>query len=118
MAALPLLVYALSAVYLYFVWFPEQTTRIAHVVGVGRGADLLFRCWLLASLIVMFNLHIKANEQLQMLTDLAWALALANRTARDQACGRRTGLKKDPECDDTSNWRGGGWRTAGSGRSG
>jgi hypothetical protein len=28
---LPLLVYALSGVGLYFVWFPEQTTRIAHL---------------------------------------------------------------------------------------
>jgi hypothetical protein len=74
---LPVLVYALTAAGLYFVWAPEQTTRIAHLVGVGRGADLLFYCWLLASLIVMFNLHIKLNEQLQMLTDLARALSLA-----------------------------------------
>jgi len=61
-----------------FVWFPDQTTAIAHFVGVGRGADLLFYCWLLASSIIMFNLHIKANEQLQMLTDLARAWALAS----------------------------------------
>jgi len=74
---LTLLVYALSGAGLYFVWFPDQTTAIAHFVGVGRGADLLFYCWLLASSIIMFNLHIKANEQLQMLTDLARALALA-----------------------------------------
>ena len=79
-----LVVYALSAAGLYFVWFPEQTTMIAHVVGVGRGADLLFYCWLLASLIVMFNLHIKANEQLRMLTDLARALALGGPAS--QAC--------------------------------
>jgi hypothetical protein len=74
---LALSVYAVTGAGLYFVWFPEQTTVIAHFVGVGRGTDLLLYCWLLASLMVMFNLHLKSNEQLQMLTEVARALTLA-----------------------------------------
>jgi hypothetical protein len=85
MLRVSLLVYALTVIGLYFVWFPDKTTVIAHFFGVGRGTDLLLYCWLLASLTVMFNLHLKCNEQLQMLTDLARALTLATATANSQS---------------------------------
>jgi len=44
---LPLLVYALSGVGLYFVWFPEQTTRIAHLVAVAAAlfCSFIAGCW-------------------------------------------------------------------------
>jgi small membrane protein len=84
---LALSVYALTGAGLYFVWFPNQTTAIAHLVGVGRGTDLLLYCWLLASLMVMFNLHLKSIEQLRMLTDLARALTLATAPA-DPSSGK------------------------------
>jgi hypothetical protein len=85
MVGVSLSVYALTFIGFYFVWFPHQTTLIAHLVGVGRGTDLLLYCWLLASLIVLFNLHLKSTEQLQMLTDLARAVTLAAATVTDES---------------------------------
>ena len=62
----------------YFVWLPEQTTQLAQAVGIGRGADLVFYVWLLISFILMLNLHVKFNRNLELLTDLARQMALAN----------------------------------------
>jgi len=62
---------------LYFVWVPSQTTRLAEFVGIGRGVDLILYTWVAISLIVILNLHLKLRTQLEMITVLARAIALA-----------------------------------------
>ena len=45
----------------YFVWFPNEATAIAMILGVGRGADLLMYCWIIVTIIVVLNLHLKLH---------------------------------------------------------
>jgi small membrane protein len=72
-----------SIVGIYFVAFPEQTARLAHLVGVGRGADLVLYCWLVISLAITINLQFKILSLQGMITVLARELALLS--ARDAA---------------------------------
>jgi hypothetical protein len=69
---------------LFFVWVPSATTYVAELVGIGRGADLIFYLWVCISLILLLNLHLKLRTQQEMITQLARAIALASVvTARD-----------------------------------
>lgn len=64
------------AVGMYFVWFPEQTNRIADFVGVGRGADLVLYCWILVMLVVVLNLYLKTRRLDAAITKLARHIAI------------------------------------------
>ena len=61
---------------LYLVWFPSQANVLAEVAGVGRGADLILYLWVLISLLIVFNLHLKLRAQMELLTELAREMAL------------------------------------------
>jgi hypothetical protein len=61
---------------LYFVWFPTHATVLAELVGVGRGADLILYMWVLISLLILFNLHLKLRSQMELITELAREVAL------------------------------------------
>ena len=63
---------------LYFVWIPAHATWLAELVGIGRGVDLVLYVWVVISLIVLLNLHLKLRAQKEMITILARELALAN----------------------------------------
>jgi hypothetical protein len=65
---------------IYFAWFPDSTARVAHLVGVGRGTDLMLYVWLLASGFLFLVLHLKLVTQDRKLTELARAIALAQVT--------------------------------------
>jgi len=66
---------------LYFVWIPAHATWLAEHVGVGRGVDLILYLWVVISLIVLLNLHLKLRVQNEMITVLARELAIANARA-------------------------------------
>ncbi len=61
---------------IYFVWFPESTNELAHIVGVGRGADLVIYCWLIISLIIPMNLQFKILQLQSAITILVREQAL------------------------------------------
>ena len=61
---------------IYFVLVPERTNDLAHLVGVGRGADLILYCWLVISLVVSVNLQFKILRLQGLITELARAIAL------------------------------------------
>ena len=65
-----------AAAGLYFVWFPSHTNVLAEFVGIGRGADLILYLWVLISLLVLFNLHLKLRSQMELITELAREVAL------------------------------------------
>jgi hypothetical protein len=67
-----------AAMGMYFIWSPQQTTVLAHAVGVGRGTDLILYVWLIASLLISVNLHLRLRREARRITDLARAIALAN----------------------------------------
>jgi hypothetical protein len=63
---------------LYFVWVPAHATRLAELVGIGRGVDLILYLWVVISLIILLNLHLKLRAQMEVITALARELALSS----------------------------------------
>lgn len=59
------------------VWLPETATAIAHALGIGRGADLLFYCWVIITFVLLLNLHFKLRRHNDQLTVLVRELAIA-----------------------------------------
>lgn len=72
-----------SAVGIYFAWVPDDLSRIAHALGVGRGADLLLYIWVVVSFLALVALMLRLRLLNEQLTELARKLALA--TARNGA---------------------------------
>ncbi len=73
---------------LYFVWFPTHATALAAWIGIGRGVDLILYTWVGISLILLLNLHLKLRAQMETITKLARAVAIANAKPGDEAGGR------------------------------
>lgn len=67
---------------IYFVLIPERTNQLAHLVGIGRGADLILYCWLVISLIVCVNLQFNILRLQRLITQLAREITL--RAAQDE----------------------------------
>jgi hypothetical protein len=67
-----------AAAGLYFVWLPAHATWLAALVGIGRGVDLILYVWVVISLVVLLNLHLKLRSQLELITALARKIAIAN----------------------------------------
>ena len=63
---------------LYFVWVPAHATALAEFAGVGRGVDLIIYIWVVISLLVLLNLHLKLRAQTEALTGLARAIAIGD----------------------------------------
>lgn len=61
---------------LYFVWAPTQANVLAHAIGIGRGADLIFYCWGIISLALLLNLHFKVRSHMELVTKLARKIAI------------------------------------------
>src|SRR5438094_9671696 len=62
---------------LYFVWVPEHANALAAFAGIGRGADLIVYTWVVISLLIMRNLHLKLRPQPDMRSRLACGLAIS-----------------------------------------
>lgn len=65
----------------YLVLLPEHAMDIAHFFGVGRGADLVFYVWILLSLAVLLNMHLKLRQHNERMVNLVRALALRDAAA-------------------------------------
>lgn len=79
------IIFMTAVVGIYFVIFPGKTTSIATFLGVGRGTDLIFYCWLVIGLVISMNLQFKILELQEITTELTRELAIrdpikANRT--------------------------------------
>ena len=68
----------------YIVWAPGDANYLAHLIGIGRGADLLLYVWVLISCAVLLLLYLNLREQSQLITALARRMALAE-TVREEA---------------------------------
>lgn len=66
------------------VWYPNMTTRIAHAVGVGRGADLMLYGAVIVLLLLVFHLHVAHDRLERQLTELIREQALRD-FERDQS---------------------------------
>ena len=65
-----LLLSAFSGLAIYFILFPSQTNTIAHKLGVGRGADLLFYTCILLFLFIILKLFARIKRLENTLTEL------------------------------------------------
>jgi hypothetical protein len=61
----------------YFVWVPAHATRLAEWAGVGRGVDLILYTWVVISLLILLNLHLKVRAQMQLITTLTRQMGIA-----------------------------------------
>ena len=61
---------------LYLVWLPSHATWLADQVGIGRGVDLVLYIWVIISLLVMLNLHLKLRSQMEVITVLMREVAI------------------------------------------
>ncbi|UVF18421.1 DUF2304 domain-containing protein [Microvirga terrae] len=65
-----------SLIGIFFVIAPEWTNYLAHWVGVGRGADLVFYVFVVLTLAAVFNLHLQIRANAEVTTELARMIAL------------------------------------------
>jgi hypothetical protein len=65
-----------AAAGLYFVWHPSHAGALAEFAGIGRGVDLIIYTWVVISLLVLLNLHLKLRAQTESLTALARTIAI------------------------------------------
>lgn len=61
---------------LWMTWSPDTATEIANIIGVGRGADLIFYMWMLISIIVVLILYLRMLYLSRLITKLARHIAL------------------------------------------
>lgn len=59
-----------------FVWNPALSTDLALAIGVGRGADLVFYCFIVIGLILSFWLYIALISVRRQITVLAREVAI------------------------------------------
>ena len=71
---------------IYAVLRPDDTTWVAHQIGVGRGTDLVLYLLVVAFVFGMLNTYLRQREISNHLTDLARTVALrdAELTNRDR----------------------------------
>ncbi len=56
--------------------FPDVTSFVAHLLGIGRGADLIIYASLLISFYLIFRLYVALTRLEQEVTELVRAIAL------------------------------------------
>ncbi len=72
-----LVMYAVIIAGIFFLWSPDVSTQLAHLLGIGRGADLIYYVWIILSLAVFINIHLKLRENVTLVTQLARQIAIA-----------------------------------------
>ena len=58
------------------IWHPKWANSLAVWVGVSRGADLMFYIWIVISMFVILNLHIRNRVVDRKLAAIVRELAL------------------------------------------
>lgn len=66
-----------------FILFPEWTNIIAHKLGVGRGADLVFYLCILLFAFVILKLYARLRRLEKMITDLVRKETLEDHTPKN-----------------------------------
>jgi small membrane protein len=60
----------------YAVIRPNDTSKVAHLFGIGRGADLLLYLLIITFVFAVINFYLRIRESEQRVTDLARAVAI------------------------------------------
>ena len=70
-----LFIFALGVV---FVLLPDFTNRVAHILGIGRGADLLLYFSVIGGFLVLVLINAKFKKLERALTEIARRQAILN----------------------------------------
>ncbi len=62
---------------LVFIWYPDLTNMLAKLVGVGRGADLIYYIWIIIIMFALLNLHIRNRFNDRKIAAIVREIALA-----------------------------------------
>jgi small membrane protein len=62
------------------ITFPDATSFLAHVLGIGRGADLIIYASLLISFYLILRIHLMLARLEQEITEIVRAVALERLT--------------------------------------
>lgn len=73
-----------SSLAIFFILLPEHTNTVAHRLGVGRGADLLFYICILLFLFIVMKLFSRIRRIETMLTQLVRREAKENAAFLDE----------------------------------
>jgi hypothetical protein len=73
---------ALIAVGIIAVLSPESTNQVAHVLGIGRGADLLLYLTVVAFVFVSLNVYLKFRDLEHDLAQIARSVAILDAEMR------------------------------------
>jgi hypothetical protein len=69
---------------IFVVIFPDSSNRVAHKLGVGRGADLLLYLLTIAFLLTVLNLYLKGKEEERRTVVLARKVAILEANAKSK----------------------------------
>jgi len=72
-----------------FILDPDLTTTIANLVGIGRGADLIFYLSTLFLFFLCFNYHVRFMALQEQLTRIVRELAVRNPVQEEDPSPRR-----------------------------
>ena len=68
--------FAFLVLNVYAVLRPDDVTKVAHLVGVGRGTDLLLYALIVAFVFTVLAFYLRLHEDEQRITQLSRAVAL------------------------------------------
>lgn len=60
----------------FAIFFPGLTTRIAHLVGIGRGVDVVLYASIVVIFYLLFRLYIKMEDTQRQITTIIHKMAL------------------------------------------
>jgi small membrane protein len=89
------LLIVLSAISVFFILFPNKTNVIAHKLGVGRGADLLFYVCILLFLFFVLKLFSRIRRLEKKLTEIIRKDAIDEEASFRQPPIRESGNESD-----------------------
>ncbi len=70
-----------AAANVYFVLRPDDLSALAHLIGVGRGTDLLLYALVIAFIAAVFSIYQRFRDVDRRYTDLARTVALRDAEA-------------------------------------
>lgn len=98
--------FAFVAVNIYAVLRPDDVTRLAQAIGIGRGTDLVVYLLVVAFVFGMLNTYLRQREISNHLTDLARKVAIRDAELVNRERGLIT--EPGPVTDDQTSHRGRG----------
>jgi small membrane protein len=85
--------------------FPDATSFVAHILGIGRGADLIIYASLLVSFYLIFRIHLMLARLEQEITEIVRAIALQRLTeAVDSGAGGGKERGRPDRPQGVSSW--------------